>query len=177
MGKCGQRSGAESVGSFAGLLLQLTMQKIVDIVSYLYEQRRETPGGCWESTQERDIHHNYPRVWWRGERWRIHRLWWTLLYGPIPKNRSVRRRCGNPVCWNHEHLYLCEVLRGKLKYAANDDFVGDDEWLCYGHGSMSAGSSGDGADSGAGLRDAANDAATGSDDDRTAAGSDAGSIE
>ncbi len=39
-----------------------------------------------------------------GFKWRVHRLVWTVLKGPIPKYHVILHSCDNPRCINIEHL-------------------------------------------------------------------------
>ncbi|MGJ0428480.1 HNH endonuclease [Methylobacter sp.] len=38
--------------------------------------------------------------------WRVTRLIWTLVNGPIPENMLICHRCDNPKCFNLDHLFL-----------------------------------------------------------------------
>lgn len=50
--------------------------------------------------------HGYGRSWFEGRVWKVHRLVWTQVYGPIPEGVGVLHRCDNPPCFNVEHLFL-----------------------------------------------------------------------
>lgn len=44
----------------------------------------------------------YGVITWQGERIRIHRLVYKMMYGKSPA--VVRHTCNNPKCWNYRHL-------------------------------------------------------------------------
>lgn len=54
---------------------------------------------------------------------RIHRLFWTALYGPIPKEKELDHLCKKTFCVNPRHLepvsHKENVLRGKSPSALN----------------------------------------------------------
>lgn len=53
----------------------------------------------------------YGRAWHEGKNWRVHRLAWTLAFGPIPPGDGyhgmcVRHICDQPACILPDHLQL-----------------------------------------------------------------------
>ena len=51
-----------------------------------------------------------------GKDWKVHRLMWTLLVGPIPDGMTLDHLCRNRACWWSDHLEPVtqgeNVLRG-----------------------------------------------------------------
>lgn len=64
----------------------------------------ELSSTCIEWTGGRDKD-GYGIRWFEGRNWRVHRLVWTLMYGPIEPGVMILHRCDNPPCHNIEHLY------------------------------------------------------------------------
>lgn len=61
-----------------------------------------TDGGCWKWT--RCLIRGYGQVCYKGRRWRVPRLTWELLVGPIPEGLTIDHLCRNTTCVNPEHL-------------------------------------------------------------------------
>src|SRR5690242_15150572 len=61
--------------------------------------------GChlWEGTRNRD---GYPRITLHGKTHPLHRLMWTLKYGPIPPGMELCHRCDEPRCINPDHHFV-----------------------------------------------------------------------
>lgn len=83
-----------------------------------------TGKGCWEWTMAKahaghgrmSVMHKYNRV--------VHRVYWELLYGPVPKNRVLDHFiCDNPPCINPAHLKMVShwenTFRGTNPIAMN----------------------------------------------------------
>jgi hypothetical protein len=64
----------------------------------------EKTDSCWNWTGAVDSNHGYGRIRIDGQRWRAHRLSWTLLAGPIPEGLVIDHICRNRRCVNPEHL-------------------------------------------------------------------------
>lgn len=47
----------------------------------------------------------YVQAFYRGKRYQMTRLVYTLLVGPIPDGHVVAHRCDNPPCFNPDHLF------------------------------------------------------------------------
>lgn len=73
-----------------------------------------TETGCWECAgfqhRLRGVKNpatkGYVCVSYRNKAWRVHRLMYTLMVGPIPEGVEVLHRCDNPPCCNPMHLRL-----------------------------------------------------------------------
>ena len=67
------------------------------------------PNGCWEWTGSTD-RDGYGQVRWNARLWRVHRLVWTALVGPIPEglvlDHDGKNGCGNPTCCRPAHMEL-----------------------------------------------------------------------
>jgi hypothetical protein len=67
--------------------------------------------GCWIWTKA-SLHYGYGGVQWfptpdaKRVLTGIHRVAWTLTYGPIPKGMHVLHKCDVTACGNPEHLRL-----------------------------------------------------------------------
>ena len=63
-------------------------------------------GDCIVPTHHYRDKDGYPKVKHKNKVWRLSRLIWTLLYGPIPKDQVVAHNCNNKGCVNPKHFYL-----------------------------------------------------------------------
>lgn len=61
--------------------------------------------GCWVHLN-RPTGDGYPQLKVDHKPWSVHRLAWTLSYGPIPQGMRVCHHCDNPPCCNPDHLFL-----------------------------------------------------------------------
>lgn len=59
--------------------------------------------GCWEWTRAR-ANGGYGVAYVDKVRWRVHRLTYTLLVGPIPERLQIDHLCRVPACANPDHL-------------------------------------------------------------------------
>ena len=79
-------------------------------------------GDCWLWTGHTE-RKGYGRVSYLGKRWRIHRLVYTLLVGPIPEGMTLDHLCRNRACVKPAHLEPVSigenVLRGTGHSAEN----------------------------------------------------------
>jgi hypothetical protein len=62
-------------------------------------------GRCWVWRGSRRGG-RYGQVHFKGKNWLVHRLMWTVEFGPIPKGLCVCHRCDNLVCCRPSHLFL-----------------------------------------------------------------------
>ena len=67
-------------------------------------QRIDTTGPCWEWEGCRVV--GYGKVYAGGRTWRVHRLVWELLVGPIPDGMVLDHLCHNRACSNPDHLQV-----------------------------------------------------------------------
>ena len=80
--------------------------------------------GCWMWTGSITRHRGgYARTYYQGKKWDAHRLAYTVLIGPIPRELVVDHLCRNPACVNPSHMELVDsrtnTLRGKSPPALN----------------------------------------------------------
>lgn len=73
---------------------------------------------CWNWTG--NLSDGYGRIFWRGERWKAHRLLYLWKYGSIPKwknkkSKEVDHICNNRKCVNPNHLRLVSNKTNVLK--------------------------------------------------------------
>ena len=72
-------------------------------------------GPCWEWTGNPDGR-GYGRAYIKRKPWKVHRLVWTALVGPIPPGLTLDHLCRNPLCCNPDHLEpvtnRVNILRG-----------------------------------------------------------------
>lgn len=84
------------------------------------------PNGCWEFTGCRKVD-GYGQISYKGRLWRVHRLAYILLVGPIPEGMQIdhvrARGCITRACWNTFHLEAVtnreNTLRGDGAPAVN----------------------------------------------------------
>ena len=76
---------------------------------YKIEQASDLPTPCWLWTGNVDFH-GYGHTGrltsetGRMKNWRVHRLMWTCIKGPIPTGMCLDHLCRNRHCLNPEHL-------------------------------------------------------------------------
>lgn len=77
--------------------------------------------GCWVWTGA-EYAGGYGGAWWKGKKWRVHRLIYTLLAGPITDD-TLDHLCRNTRCVNPKHLepasHRVNTLRGTNHAALN----------------------------------------------------------
>jgi hypothetical protein len=76
-----------------------------DVLAYLLSRSERLPNGCRE-WRRKPLASGYGQAKVKGKRWRVHRLAWTVLKGPIPPRLLVLHHCDNRLCWEDSHLYL-----------------------------------------------------------------------
>lgn len=63
---------------------------------------RMTIADCW--TWDDGTRNGYGVVKIDGRTWRVHRLIWTWLVGPVPDGLELDHQCRNKLCCNPDHL-------------------------------------------------------------------------
>lgn len=74
------------------------------LVRKLWEHTLITESGCWQ-WKDPGKGQRYVQIFFRNERWRIHRLSFHIHKGPIPEGHHVLHHCDNPLCWRPDHLW------------------------------------------------------------------------
>jgi hypothetical protein len=75
---------------------------------------RVTDRGCWEYTGYIQPL-GYGQLYVEGKQWRVHRLMFTIVNGPIPDDIDVLHECDNPPCFNPGHLHGGDQLQNVLE--------------------------------------------------------------
>jgi len=86
-------------------------------IDRLMKRITRTADGCWVWNGSRDG--GYGKVKVDGCMWRVHRLTYTLLVGPIPEGLTIDHLCRNKLCANPAHLEPVtnlENMRRSLPY-------------------------------------------------------------
>lgn len=88
--------------------LQTGLLSYADRAAHRLAQRIEPPTekGCWEWSGCINPTTAYGRASWNQKSRQVHRIVWMLVYGEIPRGKSVLHKCDNPPCCNPYHLYL-----------------------------------------------------------------------
>jgi hypothetical protein len=85
-------------------------------------RRHRTEGECWIWTgtiRARGANGKgapYGGIDHEGRAWLVHRLAYTLAYGPIPTGMQIDHTCGRTLCFNPDHL---RALDAKEHQATN----------------------------------------------------------
>lgn len=87
--------------------------RILDDVERLWS-RIDRTGDCWVWTASTTDGYGYTQ--WDGRLWRVHRLVYTLLIGPIPTGMQLDHLCRSRACCRPDHLepvtHAVNVRRG-----------------------------------------------------------------
>lgn len=70
------------------------------------EVKYEVVNECWNCISHKKYGKRYPSVTINGKSWLVHRYYYHLYNGEIPKGMIVRHSCDNPICINPKHLSL-----------------------------------------------------------------------
>ena len=79
-------------------------------------QRRIHPdpqNNCWIC--KCDPKNLYPRIFWNGRRYQVHRFVYQCLIGPIPEGKQMHHVCKNKHCCNPGHLEILTLREHLLK--------------------------------------------------------------
>lgn len=72
-----------------------------EMIEHVFK-RVEITGFCWNWDRVSGAGYGYVQV--EGKMWRVHRLVYTLLVGPIPEGLFLDHLCRNRRCCNPDHL-------------------------------------------------------------------------
>ena len=75
------------------------------LLSHVLSKCERQENGCLD-WKEGAIRNGYGRTQIEGEHWLVHRLVWTLTFGPIPNGLCVLHSCDRPQCCEITHLWL-----------------------------------------------------------------------
>lgn len=73
----------------------------------------DTP--CWRWLGSWNSGNGYSKVRWRGSVWMVHRLIYTMVFGPIPEGMVLDHRCRRRPCCNPLHMDPVTVRENTLR--------------------------------------------------------------
>jgi hypothetical protein len=103
-------------GSMASFL-RLYRSKIIK--RRVPNSRLGTPCWEWAGALDKD---GYAKISFEGKTWRVYRLVWTFVNGPIPEGMEVDHQCQTRNCFNPDHLQLAtpEYNKQLIKQRRNE---------------------------------------------------------
>ena len=72
--------------------------------------RLGTPCWEWAGATDKD---GYAKIKFEGKDWKVYRLVWTFINGPIPEGMEVDHKCQTRNCFNPDHLQLATPEENK----------------------------------------------------------------
>ena len=87
----------------------------------LWPRIKQAPSGCWE--WQGCLARGYGTIWFQNNHWKVHRIVYQMLVGPLDPILTIDHLCRNPKCCNPKHLeqvsYKTNALRGVGPTAVN----------------------------------------------------------
>ena len=79
----------------------------LSIEDRLARNQEVTEGGCVVWTKGK-FHNGYGKIRYEGRSRTVHRVAWEIAHGTPPDDMVLNHICGNPACFNLDHLELLE---------------------------------------------------------------------
>ena len=99
-------------------------------VAEWFLSRADWEGTCLVSRVKPHLKHGYPRVFYQGKPYLLHRFVWEVKNGrPIPPGKVIRHRCDRTSCINPKHLQLgtqADNVRDMVRRGRQRGAVGED---------------------------------------------------